>query len=167
MEDGATSPGNEKPKWQLPRWLWAVFIVSLALNLLVVGSLIGMRIAGHKHGHWGDRGLRGVLRSLPDDQRKDVRAILRKHRENVRPLRRELNRLRRDFISYAEGDVVEAGEVERRLEAIDAQRERVRAQLRPMVVELAGKVDPKVRARLLRRLLGQGRRGRRRHRHRD
>ncbi len=164
MPDDANPNAGAAQRWKMPKWGWVLLVGSVALNLLVIGSIVGMRWAGHNHG-WKDRGMRGVLRHVPRDQRDEVRQILRQHREDVKPERQELRKLRRELVDYAKSEVVAPAELERRLVRIDEQRQLLRAKLRPKMIELVSKLDPDVRVRVLRRLLG-GRRGRHKQ-HRD
>ncbi len=161
-------PGDAaKPPPRLPRWLWAIFIGSVALNLLIAGSFAGMHMAGHDH---GGRGLRGLLSSLPGDKRKEIRGILTRHRGEVRPLRRELRQRRRELVEYLRQDTIDRGELERRLIALERRQQEIRMKLRPMVMELSEKLSPEERAQVLRRFLGGRRdhhRGRRRWWHRS
>lgn len=155
---------DKKSRWSLPKWGWFLVVTSLALNLLVIGSMIGMFLSGGHHGKGGP-GMRGIVRSLPADQRTEVRQILRKHRETVRPLRRALRDERRDLVAYARSDDFELAEFERRIAALGEKRASIHKKLEPMVVELGRILEPEMRARMLARLLrGDRRRGHRRHR---
>jgi len=67
-------------------WMKALLIVSLGLNLAVVGLVIGAKLSGHgdKRAHFaGATGLRMFMHALPDDQRREVRRYFRVHRTQV------------------------------------------------------------------------------------
>ncbi len=75
------------------RWLMTALVASLAANLLFAGWL-GAAVWHHrKGGGWrgGDGGLMGFVRQLPDERRPAMRARVKAARENVKPLKAELN----------------------------------------------------------------------------
>lgn len=87
-----------------PRWMWIVLVISVALNLLVLGAAT----AAFVHFHWGHDGSGGpggpggprgelerFIAELPAERQKKLRAIFDERRSRVRPLRRELRRARR------------------------------------------------------------------------
>jgi len=78
MTDTKTNPKRS--------WMKALLIVSLGLNLAVVGLVIGAKLSGHgdKRAHFaGANGLRMFMHALPDDQRREVRRYFRVHRKEV------------------------------------------------------------------------------------
>ena len=156
---------NDNKSWfgRMPLWGRVVLIGSVALNLLIVGSLIGMGIGGHSHGWHGERKL---LRHIAKDQRDDIRGILRKHREDVRPLRQEIRKNRRAVVDYLRQETIDAQKLESMLVALEEQHKDVRDKLRAMIMELSVKLKPEDRARIVNRVL-RGKRWRhgRRHRH--
>lgn len=90
-------PGSRRLKYAL--------IASLALNLLVIGTVAGtMFMHGFgKHppprsgyGPHQDFGLMGLTRTLPEERRKEMRKNLREDREKLRPLIDELRASRRE-----------------------------------------------------------------------
>ncbi|MGI9408168.1 MAG: hypothetical protein ACR2O4_17455, partial [Hyphomicrobiaceae bacterium] len=83
----------------------------------------------------------------------------------VRPLRKEHRENRRALLDYLKQDTVDQDELVSRLDALDAQHQAIRLKLRPLVLELAAKLEPEARARIIRRFIGgrRGRRWRRRH----
>ena len=77
---------------RLPRWLYAVLIASLAVNLLFIGG-VGAAYwhhRGHGHGRGDDFGMMGFARDLPPERQKLVRDQVTVTREAMRPLRRAL-----------------------------------------------------------------------------
>src|SRR6478752_223585 len=86
----------------MPRWLLVVLFGSLALNLLVVGSLAGAA--------WRHRGpprplasvvipnLLGYASTLPGERRKQLEQLTRDERSHIRPFRREVRAAREETI---------------------------------------------------------------------
>ncbi|MEL7544304.1 MAG: periplasmic heavy metal sensor [Pseudomonadota bacterium] len=162
MTDASDDVAQTQPRWRMPRWGWVLVFISLALNLLVVGSIIGMRFAGpgggwHAGGgHEGRGGMRRVLRSLPQDQRKEVRALLREHRQKVRPLRRALREETRKLRPLLEAESLDQAAFTAQLDVIEKRRAGIQRELRSMVEDLAVKLPPDVRARVIARIIGRG-----------
>lgn len=81
-----------KRKWN---WTKTLLVVSLGLNLLVVGMVIGSAF-GHGKGDRRDPffggGMRPYVASLPESQREHVRDRLLHNREAAREARQELRR---------------------------------------------------------------------------
>lgn len=91
MTDGADqSPAPVQGHSRLRLFL----MISLALNLLVIGALIGTagwRKYGHWHGVRGeDFGLIGFARALPGERGDAVRKLLKDGRSSLKPLKREI-----------------------------------------------------------------------------
>lgn len=86
-DTGITKPGE--PKRRLPRWAWVGIIVSLAINLVVVGATVGSFL-GHRHGHWsGPRFMSGhhsFYRGLPKERQRELRTLIREAKEPVQLL---------------------------------------------------------------------------------
>lgn len=94
MTDGtevaATPPpagGNGKE-----RRLRLLLIASVAVNLLVIGAIVGTALTWKRHG-WRHGGLRGedfglmaLTRSMPAERRDPIRKALRQERAKLRPL---------------------------------------------------------------------------------
>jgi uncharacterized membrane protein len=96
-------PEPPAPQGTGSRRLKYALIASLALNLLVVGTVAGAMYTFHRHppprmgyGPHQDFGLMGLTRWLPEDRRKEMRRKLREDRERLRPLVDELRAARRD-----------------------------------------------------------------------
>ena len=129
-----TSSGNRR------RWPWIVLVVSLALNLLVLGAIMGMTLR-HKfmHGFMGMEGprlsraerrhlrmgrpgallaaARGLMRTLPKDRRRAIRRQLKPARQLLRRHLRQLARARRQL-----AEALRAGDEARMKEALAALR---------------------------------------------
>ena len=70
-------------KWP---WMKALLILSLGMNLAVVGLVVGAKMSGHgdRRAHFaGGSGLRVFMRALPDDQRLEVRKYFRVNRTKI------------------------------------------------------------------------------------
>lgn len=75
------------------RWIWIVLIASLALNLLFVGFVAG---SWWRHGGPGGRhqiitgSVEKLMQDLPPAKREHASALLKQHRETVKPARQQI-----------------------------------------------------------------------------
>ena len=88
-----------------PRWMRAVLVISLALNLLTIGIIASA--AWHLHDGVGrGPGMIGRLHSfvdtLPAERAEKLRAVIREARPAIQPLRREIWRARREVANLFE-----------------------------------------------------------------
>lgn len=166
MNDQTPRPDAGERRWKLPKWGWALFAVSMALNLLIVGSIIGMGISGHGHGHgWRGGGMRHVIRDLPDEYRDKIRAVMKDVRTKNRDDWDKVREKRRELLSYAKGDNLDPVELKRRITEINSLRHARRLRFQDEVIDVVagmlGDLEPEMRERVLREAVG-GRRKRHR-----
>ncbi|KUO57613.1 MAG: hypothetical protein APF80_11700 [Alphaproteobacteria bacterium BRH_c36] len=93
-----TNPSGPE-KSDAPRgWTWWLLAGSLALNLLVAGTLVGSFLGGHHHGRdWHKGGLTSVTsfaESLPADRTKVLVDEVSSAREKISSLRQDLTAAR-------------------------------------------------------------------------
>ena len=112
-----TDPQQTAPKTRR-RWTRWLLIGSLALNLLVIGALVGFAVRGPVPKYGAAPVLPGalsLLRAVPDSHRGVVRDALRDHRESLRAQRGDVNQMRQAFLSEIEKDPLDRSELERLL----------------------------------------------------
>lgn len=116
------------PKRRFP-WMRIVLVVSLALNLLVVGLVAGSMLGKDRRD--GPQGLRSIglgpfAMALPEKDRREIRAALRRDAapfaENRRAIRREIEAL----VEILEGETLDEADLRA---AVDRQRDRVAERL--------------------------------------
>lgn len=153
-------------KRRTPRWLWVVMVISLALNLLIIGAVAGAWV---RHGKWAGPfgGWKGnyLMRGLPEDRREQVSAILGKHRRTLRPMRQEAHAA---WLNVA-GVLKEKNLDEQKLRNAIAQAQMAEAAARqrlvPMMLEVAQVLTLEERRKFVEHF--QHRRSRHWHRRRD
>jgi uncharacterized membrane protein len=75
--------------------MWAALVLSLALNLLVVGMAAATMFHFRKS-HGGDRArFSHYIETLPEDRRQKITAVLSQQRQLIRPLRKQVREARR------------------------------------------------------------------------
>ncbi|MCP4933924.1 MAG: periplasmic heavy metal sensor [bacterium] len=146
-------------------WKRLILPVSLALNLLFVGAIVGAGWMRNKHGG-GFAGPPGfmvkyMLRHLPDDKQRSIFDQITEHREGQRSKRREIKGFRVEFRKALKGEPFNAELVRR----VAQNMHRVRGELVGAKMELFVKVlaqlTPEERqkvmeSRFFRRLLNRG-----------
>jgi len=92
-EVSSTTP--PRPARAFGRWLWALLIFSVSVNLLVIGAVAGAVWHGGPHfgpgghmRHGGPFGIGHFARKLPQERREVLRAIAEEAREEMRGIRR-------------------------------------------------------------------------------
>ena len=83
-----TQVETNTPRRGTPRWLYGALIVSLGLNLLVLGGAASA-FWKHRHGHH-ERGLLGFVRELPADRQTALRDFVKTERAKLKPMRDEV-----------------------------------------------------------------------------
>lgn len=94
-DTGTTAVGVGR---RMPRWLWALLVVSLALNLLLIGLMVGAAVFRHR---WGAPVLAGAspfgfLRTLPRERREEIRQLGRERLTSMRPMWQQAREARRE-----------------------------------------------------------------------
>ena len=74
----------QRKKERRQKWILGGLIVSLAINLFVVGAYATFRIGSHR-GFGGE--MRAIVHAVPDDARKELRKKFRARRGEMRDLR--------------------------------------------------------------------------------
>ncbi len=136
------------PKRRTPRWLWALLILSLALNLLIIGIIGGSLWAVRRGGYWDaplfmERTHR-FMRGLPDERRAQVRAIFAQYQPQLQPYWRDVRAARVRI-----GQLVERGytpeEFEAALNDLFAKEAKAREASRPMIAAMINALRPNER----------------------
>ena len=131
---------GESPAASKPRWLLAALFVSLALNLIIVGSLAGAL--------WRFRGppppasavipnLIGYASTLPDGRRKELWEITREERNHIRPFRRQVRAAREETIKLLLTQPFDAAAFRAAQERQAEAENRARAAVQDLYVKMA------------------------------
>jgi uncharacterized membrane protein len=105
MSDAGTrmaAPGHRAPRWML-----AALLLSLAVNLLIVGGIAGAMWRFRKPPAWAGvvtPNLLGYASTLPYERRKALWAATAEERHQLRPLRREVRAAREATIKALVAD---------------------------------------------------------------
>lgn len=153
-----------KPRRRWTRWL---LIGSLALNLLVIGALVGFAVRGPGPKLGAAPALPGaltLLRAVPDSHRGVVRDALHDHRETLRAQRRDVDALRKAFLDAIEKDPLDKAELERLLAGFGDIESGISTRGRTILLQVVLGMDHAARLELAdkaRDMASKGRTGRR------
>ncbi len=141
------------PRRRCSRWLIALLVLSLAVNLLVLGAVGTMAYFHFKGTAWMSHGqtdrqtlrraalgrpglmvraLWRTMRTLPEERRKALRPLLREHRQAIRQAYAEVGRLR---LALTEALKTAPDDAARR-QAILQQLEKAETETRRHIVQL-------------------------------
>ncbi len=115
-----------------PSRLKLLLIVSLALNLLVIGALAGAFVMGPRRGHWHfggrgeDFGLLGFARNLPADRRSAIRKSVQRDRAALKPLWLEMRKARENAAAVLVAEPYDKDKVKAAFDAIGAAEGRLK-----------------------------------------
>ena len=102
------------------------------------------------------------MKSLPEARREELKTIFREHRKNLKPYWRRVRGARRDAADVLREDPFDKVKFEAALEKLHQTHLQARAASRPMIVDLAGKLNAEERKVFLKamrhRFFGLGRR---------
>ncbi len=149
-----TSGDPGRPDSRAPRWVWIALIASLALNLLAVGAIGGALYAGRHGGYWGGHRYasngREFMRNLPAERREELKKLFREHRESLRPYWRQVRSARKEAAAVLREEPFDKTKFEAALDKFYQSELTAREASRPMIVDLAGKLNAGERKILLR-----------------
>jgi uncharacterized membrane protein len=145
-----TDPGapRTEPARRTPRWLLVALLASLALNLIVVGSVAGAMWRFRKAPPWASAvtpNLLGYASALPAERRKRLWEDTTEERRHIRPFRREVRTAREETIKAL---LAEPFEKQRFVAAQARQAEaenRARQAVQDLYVKIADSLTPEER----------------------
>jgi len=141
MTDTSGSGGANRLRWAL--------IASLALNFLIVGAVAGHFLAGQRLGHRGDRGPQMILsafaKTLPAERREALKGVLDAERQNLKDLRREMRRARRDASATLVTEPFEAEKLKAALARVGDSDSRLKSAGMAIFIDAASKMTAEER----------------------
>lgn len=148
MSVAGTPTPTPETRRRVPRWLLVALFVSLALNLVIIGSVAGAVWRFRKPPVWAGAvtpNLLGYASSLPAARRKALWDATAEERRLARPFRREVRVAREETINAL---IAEPFEKQRFFDAQARQAEtehRAREAVRSLYAKLADVLTPEER----------------------
>jgi uncharacterized membrane protein len=148
-----TNGGPPTMQRRAPRWMWITMILSLAVNLLIVGAVLGAL--------WNFRYVRAFaeggapaqfgafVAGLPSEKRSKVDALMREQRAILKPLRHEMREARKATIAAVTAEPFDKEQLRRLNAAYQQSRYRLRAKRAEIFPEILGLLSAEERKELL------------------
>lgn len=152
------SNGTDERSSRRSRLTNIILVCSLAVNLLLVGGIIGHIISGPPPRPMPDH-LGWMFRSLDETRRQELRAEFESHAQRMRPLRREMREAQRDFERAVRASEFDPDEVSAALERLRSTSGEFQEGMHSQIVHVLTQLDEEERRQLVRFL---GRRDRHR-----
>lgn len=152
MTTDTVTSGPVSAKRRAPRWMWVLLILSLALNLLVVGIVMGSMWAVRRGGYWDapmffERTHR-FMRGLPSERRAEIRRLSAEYRPQIRPHWRAVREARIAIGRLIERDYTPQ-EFDAALTALFDSEAKAREAARPMIAAMLKALKPEERRHFL------------------
>lgn len=132
-----------------------ILALSLGLNLLVIGALVGFAIRGGPMprfpAHLGD-----VLSEVAPEERQALRAEMSKMREDTRPLHRELRRQQRQLAKQMLNEPFDEDATREAFAELRLRHSEVQTRMHEQMITVMKDLNPEQRAKLLRQLVRRG-----------
>lgn len=134
-------------RWQSARWLPAVLIASLALNLAVIGMVGGALLRGSPPP--GPQqitpNLLGFTNTLPTDRRKALLEATAQERQTLRPFRRDVRIAREEVLKALVAEPFNKDAYIAAQTQLGEKEERSRAAVHELFARLAERMTPQER----------------------
>ncbi|MCR9260076.1 MAG: periplasmic heavy metal sensor [Pseudomonadaceae bacterium] len=137
------------------KWIAILLVTSVALNLLLVGFVVGKR-AMPEAGTDPTRVYPRWARTLPEPRRDALRPVVRAHMQAIRPSLRELRLLHRNLRAAIVADPFDATALDDALRALREQDGKVQVVSHNSFIDFVAKLTPAEREQLARDV-GRGR----------
>ncbi|MEO1919533.1 MAG: periplasmic heavy metal sensor [Paracoccaceae bacterium] len=147
---------NSSPQTSTPRWIKIALILSLAINLGVVGILGGAALRApeaRRNNVEAPEGVAMLARAMPQSHQRELRENLRTQRDELRSDRQELKNLRGRFITSLRAEPFDINAVRDVFASQRTVLDQLTASGHDSVIDQIEKMTPQERALYIRRLL--------------
>ena len=144
-----------------PKLVWAALIASLAVNLLVAGTIASFwwRGPGHFAGPGINQNVLGFVRTLPQARRAELRKDVEGKRGEIRSQIQAMRQSRRAAVEAISQEPFDAKAVEAMLNNLDDREVALRRFNRPLILDILVRLTPEERKAVVRGLNQAGRPG--------
>lgn len=139
------APGADGAGRRCPRWLWGLLALSLALNLVGGGMLLGRHLRQQEMRELGRFNAR-VLSKMPEEARSEARRVLMADRPAARAVQRKLTDASLAALAAFRADPFDRAALAEALEARDRVLAERGAERAARVIALAEALSPEARA---------------------
>ena len=154
--------GNGRSGNRRTRILTSLLVVSLAINLLIVGGLIGFRLQDQGPGRPMPSHLRWLVHNLDDDAKRQILPLMKTYAEESAPLRRKLRNAREAFIDSMTQEPLNDTKIETAISELQQTTTELQTNMHRQMIDIMKQLDPSDRQRALKFLQRRGSHDRRR-----
>jgi uncharacterized membrane protein len=129
-------------RWQSNRLLVGALIVSLALNLVIIGTVAGALWRHPAHPRTIIPNLLGFTNTLPIERRKELWEITADARRELRPFRREVRLAREEILKALVADPFDKDKFAAAQQRLDEAETRARPAVHKLYATLASHLRP-------------------------
>lgn len=148
------------------RWLTLALVISLGINLLIAGIVIGRIIAGPPAHMPGPIHLGMLMRHVEPETREKLAPEMRRLRDSVMPLRREMRDAQQAFTTVLMADEIDEEALASAQSRLADASATLQAQVHEQMAATMAAIPPEERRRILSEMQRRGERFRdRRDRH--
>ncbi len=153
MSDKDLSPVQNKARPKKRRWGKIVLTLSLALNLLFIGSIVGAGWMRHKYrsGWQGPPGfmVKHMLRHLPKEKRQSILEQIARHRKDIRPRFKEIDKRMGELKEALKADPFNAEQVKNLAAKLQVTRQQIVEAKTDLLISSLSRLTPEERRELL------------------
>ena len=136
-----------------PRWMWVLLILSLALNLMVLGIVCGSLWAVRHGGLWDapialERSQR-FMQGLPQERRGEIKSIFFGHKPAMVPFWREVRQARLAIGTLIKRGTYTEAELNLAMDDLFKKEMAARQAAKPMVSDMMAQLKPDERLHFL------------------
>jgi uncharacterized membrane protein len=136
-----------------PRWMWVLLILSLALNLMILGIVFGSLWAVRHGGLWDapialERSQR-FMSGLPQERRAEIKSIFFGHKPSMVPFWREVRQARLAIGTLIKRGTYTEAELNTAMEVLFQKEMAARQAAKPMVADMMAQLKPDERLHFL------------------
>ena len=146
MSDTVTRDVSASPRGGWRRYAAPLLLGSLAVNLLLLGGMVGGYFAAHRHGGLAhqpiERGIVGFVRSLPRDRAEALLQPFESRRPQFKESRKAIREARDVAYDAFTTDAVEPDKLRAALVRAGEAEDRMQALGTQLFVDLAQKMTP-------------------------
>lgn len=139
------APARER---RAPRWMWIALVLSVALNLLVIGAVASATWHLRSGGFGPHARIERFLATLPQERAEALRATVNRSQEIIRPLRSEVREARKDLARVFTTEPVDKEALSATLARLTDAEMKIRQAYAQLTTELAASMTAEERQAL-------------------
>lgn len=122
-------------------------VVSICLNLLVAGMIIGHRWHGgpDRMGPFGGPPGGAILREMPEEARPLIKTILKQHKSDFEARRDAMQQARRRVAEILQAEAIDQGQLDAALKDLQQRSQELQQLGHTVLIEVAQKLPPDLR----------------------